>query len=239
MRPTFHFSMSIIAAAAFATTAAAHDHDKDHKHDGHDHSGHEHRELGAHVHGRGTFNIAIEGNRVALELKAPGMDIVGFESAPTSDAQKAAVETAKATLAKPLELFVLPAAAGCSVAESDVHLHGAKDDDHAGGDHKHDGHDHGKHDHDKHDHANHKHDGHKHSDHKHDHDHAHEGGHTEFHAKYTLECTTPAALTSLAFDYFKNFAGAQSLEINAISEKGQSAFEATRDKPSIDLGGLM
>ncbi|KWT67376.1 hypothetical protein APY04_1941 [Hyphomicrobium sulfonivorans] len=222
MRTSLRSSIAMIAVAAIATTAAAHDHDKDHKHDGHDHSSHEHRELGAHVHGRGTFNIAIEGNSVALELKAPGMDIVGFESVPSSDAQKAAVEKAKATLAKPLELFTLPAAAGCSVSETDVHLHGAKDDDHADADHKHDDH---------------KHDGHDHADHKHDH--AHDSGHTEFHAKYTLECTTPAALTSLAFDYFKSFAGAQSLGVNAISEKSQSTFEATRDKPSIDLGGLM
>lgn len=238
MRTSLRSSIAMIAVAAIATTAAAHDHGKDHKHDGHDHSGHEHRELGAHVHGRGTFNIAIEGNRVALELKAPGMDIVGFESAPSSDAQKAAVEKAKATLAKPLELFTLPAAAGCSVSETDVHLHGAKDDDHAGAEHKHDdGHDHGKHDHADHKHDDHKHDGHEHADHKHDH--ADDSGHTEFHAKYTLECTTPAALTSLAFDYFKSFAGAQSLGVNAISEKSQSTFEATRDKPSIDLGGLM
>ncbi|MDH4983163.1 DUF2796 domain-containing protein [Hyphomicrobium sp. D-2] len=106
MRTSLRSSIAIIAVAAFrGNRATAHDHDKDHKHDGHDHSSHEHRELGAHVHGRGTFNIAIEGSRVALELKAPGMDIVGFESAPTSDAQKAAVEKAKATLAKPLELF--------------------------------------------------------------------------------------------------------------------------------------
>ena len=233
MRMTVHSAIALLATATFATTAAAHDHDKDHKHDGHDHSSREHRELGAHVHGRGTFNIAIEGNRAALELKAPGMDIVGFESAPAGDAQKAAVEKAKATLAKPLDLFAPPAAAGCTVAEADVHLHGAGDDDH-----KHDGHDHADHKHDDHKHAEHSHDHADHKHDKHDHDHAHDG-HTEFHAKYTLECATPTALTSLVFDYFKNFAGAQSLEVNAITEKGQSTFEATRDKPSIDLGGLM
>lgn len=231
MRMTIHAAIALLATTAFATTAGAHDHDKDHKHDGHDHSSHEHRELGAHVHGRGTFNVAIEGNRVALELRAPGMDIVGFESKPASDVQKTAVEQAKAALAKPLELFAPPAGAACVVADTDVHLHGGGDNDNNHAEHKHEKHD--DHDHADHDHADHA--GHKHDDHGHDHG----GGHTEFHARYTLECSDPAALSALTFDYFRSFAGARSLEVNVITEKGQSTFEATRDKPFVDLGGLM
>ena len=38
-----------------------------------------HRQLGAHEHGHGNFNIAIEGKSVSMELEAPGADIVGFE----------------------------------------------------------------------------------------------------------------------------------------------------------------
>ena len=55
-----------------------------------------------HVHGHGTLNIAIEDKRVSMELEVPGMDIVGFEHAPSTDDQKAAVEKAKARLEKPL-----------------------------------------------------------------------------------------------------------------------------------------
>ena len=79
-----------------------------------------HRELGPHVHGHGTLNIAIEDKRVSMELEVPGMDIVGFEHAPSTDDQKAAVEKAKARLEKPLGVFSLPAAAGCTVAEAKV-----------------------------------------------------------------------------------------------------------------------
>ena len=32
----------------------------------------EHRELGSHEHGRGTLNIAVEGNKVTMELEVPG-----------------------------------------------------------------------------------------------------------------------------------------------------------------------
>ncbi len=49
----------------------------------------------------------------------------------------------------------------------------------------------------------------------------------------------PAALTSIAFDYFKSFAGAQKLSVNVVTEKAQNKYEVSRDKPSLDLGGIM
>src|SRR5215510_7768828 len=81
-----------------------------------------HRELGPHVHGHGTLNIAIEDKRVSMELEVPGMDIVGFEHAPSTGDQKAAVEAAKARLEKPLGVFTWPADAGCTVAEAKVDI---------------------------------------------------------------------------------------------------------------------
>ncbi|MBI4725036.1 MAG: DUF2796 domain-containing protein [Rhodomicrobium sp.] len=63
--------------------------------------------------------------------------------------------------------------------------------------------------------------------------------HSEFHAEYTLECSSPSHLTSMTFDYFKAFAGAQELDIAIISPKGQTSYEATRDKPALDLTGIM
>jgi len=81
-----------------------------------------HRELGAHEHGRGTLNIAVEGTRVTMELEVPGADIVGFEHAARTPKQKAAVEKAKAQLGEPLALFKLPEQAGCSVKEAKVEI---------------------------------------------------------------------------------------------------------------------
>jgi hypothetical protein len=171
-----------------------------------------HRELGAHVHGHGALDIAIEKERVVLELEVPGMDIVGFEHAPTTDDQKAKVEKAKAQLGKPLAVFVVPPAAGCSVAEANVTVEGEHHDDDR--------------DHDK--------DG-----GKGEHDHDAEGGHNQFRASYALDCTSPAELTAIAFDYFKLFAGAQELTVNVVTAKGQSKHEVSRDKPTLDLGGAM
>jgi hypothetical protein len=192
--------------AATAVAASAHDHD-------------EHRQMGAHVHGHGTLNIAIDDKQVALELQTPGMDIVGFEHAAKTDAQKAAVDKAKAELAKALELFKLPQAAGCSVKEAKVALEGGEGTAHDH--HDHDAHDH---DHDK-------------SADKHDHD--EHGGHSQFNATYTLSCETPQELASITFGFFDRFAGAQSLTVNVVTGKGQGTYEVTRAKPVLDLAGVM
>ena len=173
-----------------------------------------HRELGPHVHGHGTLNIAIEDKRVSMELEVPGMDIVGFEHAPSTDDQKAAVEKAKARLEKPLGVFSLPAAAGCTVAEAKVAIEA----------------EHGDHDDDEHKHEE-----------KGDHDHDHEaaGGHNQFEASYALDCANPSELTTITFDYFALFAGAHDLTVNVVTAKGQSKYEVSRSKPTLDLGGIM
>ena len=50
-----------------------------------------HRELGAHVHGIGALNIAVQGAEVAMELHVPGSDIVGFEHEAETAEDKAAL----------------------------------------------------------------------------------------------------------------------------------------------------
>lgn len=73
------------------------------------------REVGAHRHGHGTVNMAIEGRTVLIELEAPGADIVGFEYPAVSAAENDAFAAARTLLESPLQLFVLPSDAGCSV----------------------------------------------------------------------------------------------------------------------------
>src|SRR5262245_23098305 len=80
------------------------------------------RQLDAHQHGHGTLNIAIEGNRVTMELEVPGADIVGFEHAATTSAQKDAVSASKTKLADPLQLFKVSAAANCRLQEANVEI---------------------------------------------------------------------------------------------------------------------
>jgi hypothetical protein len=202
MRKQFSFTLAVAAISMLAIAARAED---------------EHRELGPHVHGHGTLNIAIEDKRVSMELEVPGMDIVGFEHAPSTVDQKAAVEKATARLEKPLGVFSLPPDAGCTVAEAKVsveaeHHHDGDDDDHDA-DHK---------------------DGAKEDD-----GHDEHAGHNQFHVNYALDCTNPNELTTINFDYFTLFAGAHDLTVNVVTAKGQSKYEVSRDKPTLDLAGIM
>ena len=169
----------------------------------------EHRQLGAHEHGRGTLNIAVEGNKVSMELEVPGADIVGFEHVARTPKQKAAVENAKTQLSAPLSLFSLPPAANCRVTETKVEVEV------------------GEHDHDAKAQA------------KGDNAAAKSEGHSEFHGEYALECSVPGNLTAIEFGYFRAFAGAQKLTVNVITPKGQSKFEVTRASPTLSLAGMI
>jgi uncharacterized protein DUF2796 len=181
----------------------------------------ERRELDAHEHGHGKLNIAVEGKTVGLELRVPGADIVGFEHEAKSDKDKASLKSAKQKLAAPLDLFRLPSAAGCKLTSSFAHY--TKDEDHAE------------------QHA--KHHGGKHAEHHNDGDDHHEehakSEHAEFHAGYELTCTAPEKLTSIDFAYFGAFKNSEELEVNVVTAKGQAQYEVTRDKPKLDLGGVI
>ena len=187
------------------------------------------RQLDAHEHGVGALNIAIDGMTVAMEFMAPGADIVGFEHEAESDTDRAAIAAAVATLGAPLDLFVMPDAAGCSVASAQAGLEGA--DAHEDHDEHHDDHADAAHD----DHSR---DDHSHGDHAHD-DHADEEGdtgHTEFHAEYMLTCDHPDALTKITFAYFEAFPNAQEVAVQMITSSGAQAFEVNRDAPRLELG---
>lgn len=171
------------------------------------------RDLGAHEHGHSALNIAIEGTQVAMELEAPGADIVGFEYEAETAGDRAKLDAAIAELSKPLALFVLPDAAGCTVVSSSAGLideHHDEGADHAEGEHA-------------------------------EEEHAEEEGaeHTEFHAEYLLNCTDPSAIDRIEFSFFETFPNSQEVEVQMISDKRSQGFEVERDAPVLDLSGLI
>jgi hypothetical protein len=176
-----------------------------------------HRELGAHVHGIGALNIAVEGNEVAMELHVPGADIVGFEYAAETAEDKAKLAAAVAQLERPLELFKLPEAAGCVVTEAKVALETEAHD-----------HDHGAEGHSAEAHA------------EADHDDHEEGAqHAEFDGDYLLTCGNPAALNRIEFAYFAAFPNARELDIQFVSGKGAGTAKVTRENDALDLAGMI
>lgn len=172
------------------------------------------RELGAHQHGQGTLDVAIEGNKLTLEFRAPGDDIVGFEGKAKTAKAKQALAAALAILEKPLALFILPDAAQCTVVSAKAKV--GADDDHA--------HDHGKPKSTKSPAAK--------------HDHA-KSEHSEFHADYVLTCAQPSLAASIDFGYFKLFPKAEKVGVQIIAPKGQTSAQATPAKPRVEFGALV
>lgn len=166
-----------------------------HAADEHDH---EHDSLGAHEHGVGRVNAALDGQTLELELESPAMNLVGFEHAATSDADKTKVAAARAQLEKPLALFNLPKAAGCVVAMQELEspLFGDKPD----ADDDHDEDTKGEHHHD----------------------------HSEIHAHYHFTCATPGALQTLDLtNLFNTFPATQKIQVQLIGPSGQQGVEVT------------
>lgn len=197
-------------------------------------SGAEPRQLGAHAHGTGVLNVAIEGKTLAIELTVPASDIVGFEHAPRSAEEIERLKASEAALQEPLALFQLPEAAACQAGPASVTVSGAGAEDADGkaksNEHKYSGHGHDGHHHDHSGDAN-----------------PADGGptgaqsnedgeaHTEFLASYTFLCEKPKALTTLALPYFKKFGKAEKLDARIVAGNGQTAGVATRERPVLSL----
>ena len=164
--------------------------------------------LGKHEHGHGTLNIAIEGNKIVIELHAPGDDIVGFEHPASTAEDKATLANALATLKAPLSLFFLPNQAVCRVDRATVAQVAGSEREHE------------KESHEKHE---------NHEEHK-----EHEG-HSEFHAEYTLTCAQPQAIRRIAFPFFSQFPRSHELDVTLLTAGGQTAYEVKRDTPAIEI----
>ena len=166
-----------------------------HAADEHDH---EHGSLGAHEHGVGRLNAALDGQTLELELESPAMNLMGFEHVATTDADKAKVAAVRAQLEKPLVLFNLPKAAGCVIATQELEspLFGDKPD--ADDDHDHDAKD----------------------EHHHD--------HSDIQAHYQFSCSSPGALKTLDLaNMFNTFPATRKIQVQLIGPSGQQGVEVT------------
>ena len=173
----------------------------------------ERRAADAHVHGASMLNIAIDGPLLALEFEAPGMDLVGFEHAPTTDAQHQRIDDAMAALNAPEMLFGLPNTAQCARIQTTVHgpEHEAEHTEAKG-------HEHGK---------------------SHEHDtkqkETEKDTHSEFHAVYQWSCKEMGALKTLTPTLFTRFPGMQTITVEYATPNGQGTLEVTATTPGVRL----
>lgn len=83
-------------------------------------SAEEFEQRGVHEHGKVTLNAAIEGTALVIGLDAPAINVVGFEHAPRTDAEKAAVTEAARLLNIGNGLFGFPPEAKCAFKGSQL-----------------------------------------------------------------------------------------------------------------------
>jgi hypothetical protein len=202
---------SLLTPLALVTPGAGaeekHDHDQ------------KHRQHDAHVHGIAALNLALEGEEVHIELDSPAANIVGFEHAPSSEADHAALDKAVATLRKGDQLFIFNKETGCRMEKAMV-TSALLEEEHDDHDEKHsDHHDHeekGEHGHEKHDHEEHGHE-----------EHEGEETHSDIEVVYHFNCDHPGKLTQLTVELFEAFPATEELNVQYVIESKQGARELT------------
>ncbi|QGL80750.1 hypothetical protein GPNADHDJ_00019 [Stenotrophomonas maltophilia] len=84
---------------------------------------HDVRQLGAHVHGQATVDVALDQQTLEFALQAPGIGILDFERPPANAAEQAALARATALLQSG-SWVTLPTAAGCRLSGNDAKAEG-------------------------------------------------------------------------------------------------------------------
>ncbi len=167
----------------------------------------------AHVHGVAHMNVTVEGKEVEIEWETPLANLLSFEHAPETEAQKEEVRTMAAGLRKADSLFILPAEARCRLKS--VSLESEVLDDAllspAGS---------------------------RRAEKAHAKERAPDGKkHTEGHADLDMEvsfvCDNPEKLNSLRVDVFRAFPNLHELEVQMVTPRGQSAAELTPEADTL------
>ncbi|QLI81051.1 DUF2796 domain-containing protein [Chitinibacter fontanus] len=89
---------------------------------------HEHA---AHVHGAAEIDVAIEGKKLLITLESPADNLLGFERAPKTEAEKAKLKAVTEQLNQAATLFVPDAAAQCKAATPVVNMPSFKKGEHS------------------------------------------------------------------------------------------------------------
>ena len=152
----------------------------------------------AHSHGHGKLFLATSENGFEVEIKLPGVDIVGFEHQPHSKEEKRKVQSAVEFFKNSKSNVVLSQASGCSpegeakvktsLAENRKHNHG----------------------------------------HQHQKSKSHKSEHAEFQISYKFKCSKIVELKFLKLLIFEKYSRLESIKAEAVTETGQFSATLSR-----------
>ncbi|NVK56780.1 MAG: DUF2796 domain-containing protein [Alteromonadaceae bacterium] len=153
-----------------------------------------------HVHGQGSLLVAQDADRWQLEFSLPASDVIGFEHAPHSKADRSRLHAVERQLVLPSSVFVVDND-NCEVTDQTVSLpHSSKKQ-----------HDEHEDDHDD-----------EHDDHHGDHD---ESTHSEVTLRYELLCSEP--LQTIKVTIFDIAPSLTDIDVQWVTNKGQGKREIT------------
>lgn len=164
------------------------------------------RSAESHTHGDASLGVVLEGSTINVELETPLYNVLGFEHAAETDAQKAAVAKAESVLSDGSRLFVFNREAKCSLSSPKASLDlGLDDQDH----HK-----------DKHD------------DHEGE---GHDETHKDVTVEYAYECQSPRELKTITVALFEHFENLSEIDLVYLGPNTQKQAELTASNSRFDL----
>lgn len=167
---------------------------------------HEHRHHEAHVHGEAELNLLIDGTTIAIELKSPALNVLGFEHEPKTDKEKEVVKQANKKLSNYKNIISI-AGLSCQVVESEIESpYGSE-------------HEEGHHEHDHHD-----------EDH-----HSEDDDHGDYYLSYSLRCENTNKLKTIEVKVFDNFQGFETIEATWINQTDLGSAELSTENKIINL----
>lgn len=160
----------------------------------------------AHVHGVGKLDVALDGRTLSLHLDSPLVNLIGFEHAAHSPAERKSAQNMATTLRNAANVFVTSDAAACKVSQVklvsaaiDPVLLGEAATAPAPGSHE-------------------------------DHD-----GHADLDADFTFQCAHPERLQTIDVRLFDAFKGFISIDVQLVTAKRQGAARLTPSSSRITL----
>ncbi len=168
----------------------------------------EFRQEAKHEHGAVTLNLAIEGNLLTLELEAPAINVVGFERAPRTAEERAAVSAAAAWLFSGAGMIGVPKAAACRRDSASLEVpdwaKSTSSRDHA---------------------------------HDHDHEHEHDSGedHADYRASIRYTCSNPAALAWVEIWGLRKLREISAMTVNIVTTTSQKSVSTAKPDERIAL----
>jgi len=172
-------------------------------------AGDQHHPQTSHVHGKARLNLVIDGKVIHIELIGPAASLVGFEHTPTSEAEHAAIRSARSTLEDGDRLFRFNESADCRMEQMEIASglapnEGTPDQD-------------------------------THPDHDpHDAQHL-ETQHSDITAVYRFVCGGTRDPDKLYLGLFDAFPAFDELDVQHIAGSRQSAAKVSKNNPTLDL----